>query len=151
MRPPENEQYLLFGGTFVLANKLQLVGDKLVDGLSTKQWFLLRNLMDFPKDSPPTLTGLAKEMNSTRQNITKMLEAMVREGLVTIEDCGEDHRSRVVSITETGLIKAKETAENAQGFLERLFEDISQEKCLAAGKVLIKMMENLQKIEESLS
>ena len=53
MKIPENKQYVLFGGAFVLANKLQLVADKKTHGLSTKQWFLLRNLSDLPADPPP--------------------------------------------------------------------------------------------------
>jgi hypothetical protein len=32
---PERADYLLFSGTFILANKLQVVDDKMVEGLST--------------------------------------------------------------------------------------------------------------------
>lgn len=150
MRPPNNIQYMLFGGTFVLANKLQFVGDKLVDGLSTKQWFLLRNLMDLPKDPPPTITKIAQEMDSTRQNITKMLEVMERDGLLTIEKSATDLRSRSVHITPLGLQLAKQTADNAQGFLDELFKDMNDEELETAGKVLIKMIQNLENMQENL-
>lgn len=151
MRPPENTKYLLFGGTFVLANKLQFVGDKLVDGLSTKQWFLLRNMMDMPSEPPPTITQIARAMDSTRQNITKMLEAMEREGLVALNDNESDHRSRNVLITAAGLTYAKQTAANAQGFLDSLYVGISSEELDVAGTVLKKMIENLQKMQEELT
>lgn len=151
MRPPENTKYLLFGGTFVLANKLQFVGDKMVDGLSTKQWFLLRNMMDMPSEPPPTITQIAHAMDSTRQNIAKMLEAMEREGFVTLEDSESDRRSRSVRLTASGLAYARQTAINAQDFLERLYEGIGSEERVAAGNVMKKMIENLQKMQAGLT
>lgn len=150
MRPPENNQYLLFGGTFVLANKLQFVGDKLVDGLSTKQWFLLRNMMDLPSEPPPTITKIAQVMDSTRQNVAKMLEVMEREGLVALESSETDQRSRGVRITTEGLACAKQTAKGAQVFLDRLYEGIDAEELNAAGGVLKKMVQNLEKMQEEL-
>ncbi|MEG0217871.1 MAG: helix-turn-helix domain-containing protein, partial [Raoultibacter sp.] len=86
MNIPENKQYVLFGGVFVLANKLQVVADKRVQWLSTKQWFLLRNLNDLPADPPPTITTLAKETDTSRQNISKMLEVLQRQGYVELQD-----------------------------------------------------------------
>lgn len=148
MKPPENTQYLLFGGTFVLANKLQCVGDRLVAGLSTKQWFLLRNIVDLPGDPPPTITQIAHAMDSTRQNVAKMLEAMAREGLVTLAPSETDRRSRSVCITASGLTYVKEAARNAQGFLDRLYAGISSAQRDAAGAVMKKMMLNLQQMED---
>ena len=150
MKPPKNTEYLLFGGTFVLANKLQFVGDKLVDGLSTKQWFLLRNMMDMPSEPAPTITQIANAMDSTRQNIAKMLEVMEREGLVTLEKSESDQRRRSVRITETGITYVNQTAQKGQGFLDRLYRGISSEELDTAGEVLIKMVQNLEKMTEEL-
>lgn len=150
MKPPKNIRYLLFGGTFVLANKLQFVGDKMVNGLSTKQWFLLRNMMDMKNEPPPTITQIADSMDSTRQNITKMLTVMEREGFIAFEDNESDRRSSRVRITELGLAYAKQSAANAQGFLERLYEGINEEELEIAGMVLKKMVQNLEKMQEEL-
>ncbi len=151
MEPSKNSKYLLFGGTFVLANKLQFVGDKIVDGLSTKQWFLLRNMLEMPSEPVPTITQIANAMDSTRQNITKMLEVMEREGLVTLEKSKTDQRSRSVRITEKGLTYANQMRQNAQDFLDRLYEGISSEEPDIAGSVLVKMVQNLQMMEEELT
>lgn len=148
MKPPENTKYLLFGGTFVLANKLQFVGDKVVDGLSTKQWFLLRNMMDMPREPAPTITQIARAMDSTRQNIAKMLEVMKRQGYVVLTRDETDHRNRCVRITASGLTCAEQTASNAKEFLERLYEGISSEERETAGCVMKKMVENLQRMQE---
>jgi DNA-binding MarR family transcriptional regulator len=147
---PNRADYLLFGGTFVLANKLQVVGDKMVDGLSTKQWLLTRTILDLPDEPPPTITQIAREMDSTRQNVAKMLETMERDGLVTLEQSQFDRRSRRVRVTELGREQARQVAENAEGFMARLFGGIEKSEMDAAGRVLLKMFENLTDMQNTL-
>ena len=104
MKIPENNQYILFGGVFILANKLQLVADKKAHGLSTKQWFLMRNLQDLSMEAPPTITMLAKETDTSRQNVSKMLLTLQKQGFVTLRGSETDRRSQTVEMT----IKGKE-------------------------------------------
>ena len=148
MKPPKNPQYILFGGTFVLANKLQAMGDHIVDGLSTKQWFLLRNTIGLPNDPPPTISRIAREVDSTRQNVTKMLEVLEREGYVMIMKNASDHRSLGVCVTSKGEERMKQAPKLAESFFSRLYEGIAPEDCETAGKVLLQMVANLQKMQE---
>lgn len=150
MKVPDNHQHVLFGGSFVLANKLQCVADKTVEGLSSKQWFLLRTLHDMPRDPTPTITTLAKETDTSRQNVTKMLEVLQRQNCVLIGDSQYDRRSRTVELTEYGLHMLGGMANQAQGFFENLFSGISEQECAAAAKVTVKMIENLTKMQEDL-
>ena len=117
-------------------------------GLSTKQWFLMRNIIDLPQNPPPTITQVARVMDSTRQNIAKMLSTLEREGLVTIESSNLDQRSRSVRITESGLLSIQQTTENGQIFLNRLYDGIDEKELDTAGRVLDQMVKNLLKIEE---
>lgn len=151
MKIPERMDYLLFGGTFLLANKLQLVGDNMVEGLSSKQWFLMRNIQDLPAEPPPTITEIARVTDSTRQNTAKMLAAMEREGLITIEREAADRRSRRVRITETGFAHARQVTENGEAFLKRLFDGIAQEKLDVAGRVILQMIDNLYEMQEEIN
>lgn len=150
MKIPENNQYVLFGGSFVLANKLQWVADRTVEGLSTKQWFLLRTLFDMPKDPLPTITALAKETDSSRQNVTKMLEVLERQNCVRLGSNPRDHRSRTVEITEHGLKILGTMAKQSESFFKALFSDIDEEECAAAANVTIKLIENLSKMQEEM-
>lgn len=150
MRIPENNQYVLFGGSFVLANKMQWVAERTVEGLSTKQWFLLRSLLDMPKEPMPTITSLAKETDTSRQNVTKMLEVLQRQGCVMLGDNPNDHRSRTVEMTEHGLQILGTMAKQSQGFFEDLFVGISDEECAVAAHVAIKMIENLSRMQEKM-
>lgn len=148
MRVPENHQYVLFGGSFVLANKMQLVADKIVKGLSTKQWFLLRSLSDMPSEPAPTITSLARETDTTRQNITKMLEVLERQGYVMLRANPDDHRSRTIEITEEGHKALATMVARSSSFFNDLFAGIGEEECAVAAQVLLKMVDNLTKMQE---
>lgn len=149
MKKPDNPRHLLFGGIFVLANKLQVVGDKEVEGLSAKQWFLLRNIIEMPQNPPPTVTQIAAEMDTTRQNIAKMLEAAGRDGMVSLTTNAQDRRSHDVKITDKGKQYVAQSDKNAQLFLNNLFAGIEQEKLDIAGGVVVKMLENLQAMQDA--
>lgn len=144
MRAPKNAKYILFGGTFVLANKLQLIGDNNVKGLTTKQWFLLANLIDLSKEEPVTLSKLAYEMDSSRQNVARMLESMEKEGHVIVNQSKVDKRSRIVGVTSLGLETARESEVSSQSFLRGVFNGIKEEDLEIASKVILKMIGNLE-------
>ncbi|MBN2899692.1 MAG: MarR family transcriptional regulator [Clostridia bacterium] len=150
MNLSENKQHILFGGAFVLANKLQLVADKKVPGLSTKQWFLLRNLRDLPSDPPPTIATLAKETDTTRQNVRKMLEVLQRDGYVILDSHPEDHRSQIVKMTERGAAVLQEISDHADPFFAEMFAGISTEECEVSARVIVKLIENLYKMQEEM-
>ena len=150
MRIPENKQYVLFGGAFVLANKFQVVADKTVHGLSTKQWFLLRNLSDLPTDPPPTITMLAKETDTSRQNVSKMLEVLQRQGYVELQDSAQDHRSQAVVLTEAGAQILRHTAQEAAPFFAELFSGIDADECAIAAGVVVKLIGKLGQMQEDM-
>lgn len=150
MKIPEDKQYVMFGGAFLLANKLQLVADKKAHGLSTKQWFLLRNLSDLPADPPPTITMLSKETDTSRQNVSKMLEVLQRQGYVALQDNAEDRRSQSVVLTESGTQVLRQMAREAVPFFTELFSGISEEECAVSAGVVIKLIDNLYKMQEEM-
>lgn len=148
MKIPENKQYVLFGGSFVLANKLQAVADQRIAGLSSKQWFLLKTLYDMPKEPAPTITTLAGEADTSRQNVTKMLDVLCREGCVLLKDNPDDQRSRIVEITGLGRQMLVQMREGSHGFFTELFDGIGAEECETAAEVLLKMVQNLDRMQE---
>ena len=148
MKVPKNKQYILFGGNFVLANKMQWVADRCVGGLTSKQWFLLRTLSDMPQAPPTTITSLAQETDTTRQNVTKLLEVLARQGCVKLEENPQDHRSRRVLMTEKGHKLLRSMAEQSGDFFQGLFAGIGEEEVAAAAAVTLKMIENLNKMQQ---
>lgn len=150
MKIPENKQYVLFGGTFLLANKLQVVADETIEGVTTKQWFLLRNLLDLPAEPCPTITLLAKETDTSRQNVSKMLEVLQKQGYVMLHQSPEDRRSQTVEITEQGRRMMKSKALSARHFFTQLYSGISEEETAAAAAVMVKMLANIQRMQEEM-
>lgn len=150
MKIPDNKKYVLFGGVFVLANKLQAVADKRVHGLSTKQWFLLRNLSELPIKPPATITALARETDTSRQNVSKMLEVLQRLGYVILRNSAEDRRSQTVEITVAGRKILCEVAQEASPFFEGYFSGLEQEEIEAASAVIVKLINNLYKMQEDM-
>ena len=150
MKIPKNKQYVMFGGTFLLANKLQLVADKRTQELSTKQWFLLRNLSDLPADPPPTITMLAKQTDTSRQNVSKMLEVLQRQGYVMLQHNQEDQRSQTVVLTESGAQVLRQVAQEAIPFFAELFSGISEQECAVSAGVVTKLIDNLCKMQQEM-
>lgn len=150
MNIPENKQYVLFGGTFLLANKLQAVADKTMQGLSTKQWFLLRNLKDLPTDPPPTITVLARETDTSRQNVRKMLEVLERQGYVALKSDVTDLRSQRVQLTDLGEQVLKRAAQEAVPFFAQLFSQIDPQACEIAAGVMVQLIQKLNQMQEEI-
>lgn len=98
----------------------------------------------------PTITSLARETDTSRQNVTKMLEVLCRQGCVILGDNPHDHRSRTVEMTEHGLQILECMAAASDNFFKELFAGISEEDCSAGARVTIKMIENLYKMQEEL-
>ena len=150
MKIPNNNQHILFGGIFILANKLQHVAEQKVEGLSVKQWFLLRTLQDMPTEPAPTITSLANETDTTRQNATKMLEILHRDGYVVIADNPRDGRSSTIEITEQGRQMLGAMAAGSARFFHELFAGIDNKDLGIAAEVIIKMIDKLNKMQEEM-
>ena len=63
---PEN--LVIYGYIFTVANKIQASGDKVMEGLTMRQQFLLISLSLF-EDYAPTLQELAEVFGSSYQNV----------------------------------------------------------------------------------
>jgi len=68
-----DKQKYLFANFFLLANKLQVIGDFHLanDGITTKQWFLILIISQF-KEKPPMITDVANLMGTSRQNVKQL-------------------------------------------------------------------------------
>ena len=71
----------LFGSIFLLANRLQTLGNGYLEEVTLKQWLLLIMIHVMDKEQP-SVTEVADFMGSTRQNVRKMLEVL--EGKVVL-------------------------------------------------------------------
>lgn len=61
----------IFGAIFFLSNRIQNVGDKVFNEITTKQWFLLISIIRSGVKNP-TLTEVSKIIRYSRQNVKKL-------------------------------------------------------------------------------
>ena len=85
MQMPDMEpSYLLFGTVFALENRLQVLGDRLLEEITAKQWFVLVVLGLFGEKAP-TSGELAEEVGSSYQNVKQIALKLEKKGYVTLE------------------------------------------------------------------
>jgi MarR family transcriptional regulator, transcriptional regulator for hemolysin len=89
----EQQQYVL-GSLFLLANKLQIKGDKFLseDNITLRQWLLTVMILQF-KDQHPTLGEVAKLMGTSHQNVKQLANKLKERGFLEIEKDKEDARA----------------------------------------------------------
>ena len=87
-----NYQAFIYAAIHTLANRLQVIGDKIDPALSTKQWFVLAAVSKF-KDKPPNIGDIADVLGTSRQNIKKMANILERQGFLRMEKDKNDLRN----------------------------------------------------------
>lgn len=116
----------LFGSIFLLANKLQTLGDNVLEEITLKQWFLLI-MMQNMESQEPSVTEIADFIGSSRQNVRKMLETLAAKGYVTLTVNEQDKRNLSVSLSEKALHFFAQFEAKGHAFLDELFQGISPE------------------------
>lgn len=94
----EKQRYI-FGSIFLLSNRLQTIGDRYLKDITTKQWFLMVVIGQFG-DHEPTLSEVAKEMGTSRQNLKQIATKLQDKGFLRIRKDENDSRILRLSITE---------------------------------------------------
>lgn len=73
-----------------------------------------------------TMLELAKHMETDRTTITRNVELLARDGLVTVTP-GEDRRSKIVALTDEGFKKLEETVPKWRQAQNELQDDLGSQ------------------------
>ena len=87
---------------FRLNNQLLAAGDRLVAdiGLTSARWRVLGTIA--AADRPQPVAWLARDMGGNRQNVQRIVNDLVNEGLVQFQPNPHHRRAQLVVLTETG-------------------------------------------------
>ncbi|CAH2714491.1 hypothetical protein BACCIP111895_01654 [Neobacillus rhizosphaerae] len=143
----EQEQFI-FANIFLLANKLQLIGDSLMEETTLKQWFLLIMIKTMQKEQP-SISEISDFTGNTRQNTKKMLENLARKGYVTIEKSTVDNRALCVSLTEKCFEYFVVNEKSGNEFLDKVFKNIDKEKLTIVIEFFEQLFQNIDKFNGS--
>ena len=137
----------LFGSIFLLANRLQTLGDGYLEEVTLKQWLLLIMIHVMDRDQP-SVTEVADFMGGTRQNVRKMLEVLEGKSFVTLSANSLDRRTLSVALTpKTEQLFVRFQAKG-DAFLDRLFDGIPPEDLEATRRTVEALFENMERMGE---
>jgi len=140
----------LFFRLYQCANMLHKTGSRAVEaeGLTTQQWAVLGALSREKAEGGMNIGDLARYLMVTRQNLSGLIGRMERDGHVAIAPDGQDRRSRVVTMTDSGRHVWHALAlPKIHAYYEEILGDFSVNDVTHMLHYLLKMLENMQRLD----
>lgn len=136
----------IFGGIFALSNRLQLLGDRLNEPVTIKQWLLLAVLSKW-EHSAPALSEVAETMGVSRQSVKKMALLLEKQGFVTLKKDEADARIVRISLTPQCSEYYRSRSDAGDRFFAALYWGFTDEQIEGLYEGLIKLTENIAAME----
>jgi len=141
----------LFFRLYQCANMLHKTGSRAVEaeGLTTQQWAVLGALSREQAQAGMSIGELARYLMVSRQNLSGLIGRMERDGHVAVVPDGQDRRSRVVTMTDSGrhvwhaLALPKIRAYYAQALAGFSVNDLTHTL-----HYLLKILDNMQRLDD---
>ena len=138
---PEN--LVIYGYIFTVANKIQASGDKVMEGLTMRQQFLLISLSLF-EDYAPTLQELAEVFGSSYQNVKRMATQLEDKNFLEIR-----RKIRII-LNRKQFDELQGNFSNVTSdFMNRLYAGISADDLQTIAKSLVKINQNLDEMGQN--
>ncbi|MCL2722014.1 MAG: MarR family transcriptional regulator [Treponema sp.] len=132
------EEYI-FGMVLLLANKLQIWGDNILEDITLKQWFLLMLISKMIVENP-TIKEIAEFSGTSRQNTKKMLEQLAKKNYVKINKSKTDERALNIVLTKKTFSYFTENEKKAADNVNLLFNDITSDELNVTERTLEKLL-----------
>ncbi len=114
-----------------------------IGGLTPEKWFVLAHLY---QDGPMRQGELTDSSLDDAPNISRMVEALVKDGLVSREQDSEDRRGRVIGLTKTGATTAKELLDLAVAERHLVFGGFSEAELQVLSRALDRVDANVRQL-----
>ncbi|MGY0195054.1 MarR family winged helix-turn-helix transcriptional regulator [Leptothrix sp. BB-4] len=140
----------LFFRLYQCANMLHKTGTRAVEdeGLTTQQWAVLGALSREQSQAGMSVGDLARYLMVSRQNLSGLISRMERDGHVTVAASGQDRRSRVVTMTDSGRHVWHDLAlPKIHDYYESILSDFSVNDVTHTLHYLLKILENMQRLD----
>lgn len=142
----------LFFRLYQCANMLHKTGTRAVEaeGLTTQQWAVLGALSREKAETGMSIGDLAKYLMVSRQNLSGLIGRMERDGHVAIAPDGQDRRSRVVTMTDSGRhLWQVQALPKIRAYYGEILGDFSVNDLTHMLHYLLKMLENMQRLDQA--
>lgn len=139
---------LSFTNLLICANMMQTMFSKTQEGITSKQWLLLTITSNIPE--PPTLSEIGELMGCSRQNVKQIAQILNKNGYLNFTKISGDKNTLRIVPTEKWFVYNKENEEFTSGILEEIFEGLSEEELKIYFQSFIKIIGNIEKINDEL-
>jgi DNA-binding MarR family transcriptional regulator len=142
----------VFFRLYQCANMLHKTGSRAVEeeGLTTQQWAVLGALSRPTVEKGMSVGDLARYLMVSRQNLSGVISRMERAGHLNTAPDGRDRRSRLVTITVSGLtVWSKKAQPKIQAYYEEALAGFSLNDMTHTLHYLLKMLGNMQEIDKN--
>ena len=112
---------------FSLTNKIQVQGDRYLNGLTSRQLMTMLAITHLPEDHK-TLNNIARKLGTTKQSVKQLITIMEKKGYVAAVPSRRDKRAVNIQITESGRRIMIECGESGVKFLADLFHEFTLEE-----------------------
>ena len=142
----------LFFRLYQCANMLHKTGTRAVEaeGLTTQQWAVLGALSREQAAAGMSMGDLAKYLMVSRQNLSGLIGRMERDGHLAIAPDGQDRRSRLVTMTNSGRhLWQVQALPKIRAYYGEILGDFSVNDLAHMLHYLLKMLENMQRLDQA--
>jgi DNA-binding MarR family transcriptional regulator len=135
--------------TMFRANNLTLTwGDRLVAplGLTSARWQILGAIVQ--ADRPQPVAWLARDLGANRQNVQRIVNDLMKDGLVNFEPNPHHKRARLVVLTAKGRKTYEDALALYNPLVEALAEGLAPADIEAAQRVLSALRSRLEQFTD---
>lgn len=120
-----NDMHQAYSLLFIVLNKIQVEADSRLENLTLRQLMLLIAIAHL-ESQEATIVNIANTLGTSKQNVTRLVNYMIKEGYLSSKPSQTDKRSVNIKITDKGLsVMQKNTINSNQYFLE-LFQNFTK-------------------------
>lgn len=141
------KQSRIYVAIFVMANRLQVLGDAFDDQITLKQWLMISSMYK-AKMKAPSLSDVADLIGNSRQNVKKMALILERSGYVKLQKDAVDDRKINITLTQKCLDYFGKRYQKEVQFAKRLFNGFSDAEIENLFECMKKMAMNVGVMEE---
>lgn len=144
-----DKQKIIFGSIFLLANKLQVLGDQYFaeNDMTVKQWLLTVMILQFHGE-PPTLSQVAELMGSSRQNVKQIALKLEKKGFLNIEKDNQDARVVRLKLTEKSYSFWEKRVDRDEQYVIELFKAFNAEETDGMYSGMEKLFKKIEEMNE---
>jgi DNA-binding MarR family transcriptional regulator len=134
---------------FRLNSALLAAGDRLVEklGLTSARWQILGAISDAETSQP--VASIARDLRINRQNVQRIVNDLVTDGLVKLEPNPYHQRAQLVVLTGKGRRAFDAAMELQIQWANKLTLGLTSEDIAAAHLVVAKLQQNLEDIDSA--